>query len=211
MKTWNNRPMFDRETVLNILGIADKSEYRNLENGFMFIANGFVLPANPHQGEVVMYYGDWDMEALAHSILGDRLNHDHAWVWNSFVKPLPGYYQVQLPVFNSNCKSWMEQAADLIPMEPISSWHAPSDTSRGDMGWQLCPSIIGVTAALVLRASGLQSPLSRCDKIRMAEWHTDYQYGRICITEYEKGKVLFSGDSQGRERSVWSAAVRRCG
>ena len=64
-------------------------------------------------GEIVIYYGGWDLKQLRLSKAGQQRMLDHPWYEEKGWKAEPGYYRLNLRVANSNRKTWNEQVAHL--------------------------------------------------------------------------------------------------
>src|SRR5262249_406217 len=61
-------------------------------------------------GEIVVYYGGWDLKQLSGSPAGEkRMWQDQDWYEKYGWKAEPGYYRLLLPVPNSNRKNWRGQ------------------------------------------------------------------------------------------------------
>ncbi len=86
-------------------------------------------------GEIVVYYGGWNLKQLRNSVAGKELmlqvpesGERDKW------KADPGYYRLLLPVPDSNMKTWNEQLRHLATI---------------DAAWRAAPVCVAVTALLV--------------------------------------------------------------
>lgn len=105
-------------------------------------------------GEIVIYYGGWDLPALRTCTAGKKwMRQDQDWYDNKGWKAEPGYYRLLLPVPNSNRQRWGEQLQHLAGI---------------DAAWQPAPICIAATALLAhLMETG--QDLLRNDWCRCAE------------------------------------------
>lgn len=86
-------------------------------------------------GEIVVYYGGWDLKQLRTSAAGKkRMWQDQNWYEKYGWKAEPGYYRLLLPVPNSNLKTWSDQLSHLASI---------------NTAWQPSPVCIAATALLV--------------------------------------------------------------
>lgn len=144
-------------------------------------------------GEIVVYYGGWDLPELSASIGSkNRMPHD---VW--YEKPWraePGYYRLLLPVPNSNWKTWDEQLKLL------------------DSGWQPAPVCVATTAFLAHRTKTSINLLEAASVendgwCRCAEAPKS---GRRVTLGIQKGRVEIHNDWDDRGLGwLWLCAARK--
>jgi hypothetical protein len=91
--------VYDACAVSRILGIA--CEYRD------------PVP-KAADGEIVIYYGGWDLPTLRKSPAGkNRMWQDQNWYDDKGWKAEPGYYRINLRIPDSNRRNWPEQVSHL--------------------------------------------------------------------------------------------------
>jgi hypothetical protein len=83
-------------------------------------------------GEIVIYYGGWDMKTLRTSVAAINAMRQVPWYDNATAES--GYYRLLLPMQGSNCKNWEEQAEHL--------------QATGEC-WHPAPVVVAATALLV--------------------------------------------------------------
>lgn len=105
-------------------------------------------------GEIVIYYGAWDLPTLRNSAAGKKC----MWQTQNWYDPYgwkaePSHYRLLLPVPSSNCKNWTEQADHLRSI---------------DAAWRPVPVAVAATILVVhLAETGVD--LLRNDFCRCAE------------------------------------------
>lgn len=143
-------------------------------------------------GEIVVYYGGWDLKTLRLSPAGKkRMWQDQDWYEKYGWKAEPGYYRLFLPVPNSNRKNWSDQLRHLASI---------------DTAWQPAPVCVANTALLVhLTETG--NDLLRSDWCRCAEALPGDNYavltvydGRVDVDDYWDDDPYDYG---------WSSAARK--
>ncbi len=143
-------------------------------------------------GEVVIYYGGWDLPTLRKSAAGQkRMVQDKNWYDDKGWKAEPGYYRVLLRVPDSNRRNWNEQVNHLKTI---------------DEAWQPTPVTIAATALLVhLAETG--NDLLRNDWCRCAEPLPDRL--RVGLTvSYNRVRVCHFWDNYSLD-DLWLSAARR--
>ncbi len=143
-------------------------------------------------GEIVVYYGGWDLRTLRLSEAGQkRMRQDQDWYEKYGWKAEPGYYGLLLPVPDSNRKNWSAQLQHLTAIDAV---------------WQAAPICIAATALLVhLTETGndlLKNDWCRCaealpDDLRAGLTVGD---GRVVVSRYWDGGPL---------GFVWLSAARK--
>ena len=143
-------------------------------------------------GEIVIYYGGWDLPTLRNSIAGKtRMWQDQNWYDNKGWKAEPGYYRLNLRVPNSNRKNWSEQLAHLRTVDKV-----------------LQSALVTVAAsALLVHLTETGNDLLKNDWCRCAEPLPDDL--RAVLTVY-KGRVSVDSVWDGRRSDrLWLAAAAR--
>ncbi len=173
--------VYDAVAVSRILGLPCES-------------NGPVPQAQ--DGEIVVYYGGWDLKALRTCAAGEK-RMGQEWEgsrsYESQWQAEKGYYRFLLPVPGSNYKSWSEQLQHLKGI---------------DHAWKPAPVFVAATALLVhltetgndllkgeacccaepLPPDGLRVALSiRGDCLRIySRWDADSHFGNIFLSAARK-------------------------
>lgn len=105
-------------------------------------------------GEMVVYYGGWDLKTLRTSVAGKkRMWEDPDWYEEQGWKRNPGYYRLMLPVSGSNRKDWNDQLKHLSEFGPA---------------WEPASVCVAATALLVHLTGTGKDPL-KGDWCRCAE------------------------------------------
>lgn len=122
-------------------------------------------------GEIIIYYGGWDLSTLRTSAAGKvRMWQDQTWYNDKEWKAEPGYYRLLLPVPGSSGKSWDDQLTHLCTI---------------DRAWQPAPICVAATAQLVhLTETG--NALFKDGWCRCAE---ALPYGRRAALVVDEGRV----------------------
>lgn len=143
-------------------------------------------------GEIVVYYGGWDLKQLCTSTAGKkRMWQDRDWYEKYGWKAEPGYYRLLLPVPNSNLKVWTDQLSHLATISAA---------------WQPSPVCIAATALLVhLTETG--NDLLKNDWCRCAEALPDGVHAGLAVGGGRVG-VSYSWDDYPFGR-VWLSAARK--
>lgn len=140
-------------------------------------------------GEIVIYYGGWDLPTLRKSAAGQkRMWQDQNWYDDKEWKAEPGYYRLNLRVPNSNRKNWNEQVAHLRTI---------------DEALQTAPVTVAASALLVyLTETG--NDLLKNDWCRCSEPLPDG--GRAVLAVYD-GRVYVSDCwDDSRDDDLWLAS-----
>ncbi len=142
-------------------------------------------------GEIVIYYGGWDLTTLRSCL---RMQQDNKWYDNKMIETAkPGYYRVLLYVPNSNGKSWNEQVSHLKTF---------------DKTLQPAPVTVATTALLVhLVATDndlLNNNWCRCAEILP----DDYDYRTVFTVHDGRACVNFDADGYRNDR-VWLSAAQK--
>lgn len=142
-------------------------------------------------GEIVVYYGGWDLETLRTSAAGKkRMWQDQDWYEKYGWKAKSGYYRLLLPVPGSNRKSWSEQLRQIT----VSS------------AWQPAPACVAATALLV-HLTETELDLLKDDWSRCAEALPDDDHVGLVVLD---GRVRICSVWNGcRARDLWLSAARR--
>jgi len=148
---------------------------------------------DPADGEIVIYYGGWDLRTLRSSAGGkQRMWQDQDWYEKYGWQAEPGYYRLLLPVPRCNRKTWSEQLRHLQSIDPA---------------WQPAPVCVAATALLVhLTETG--NDLLRHDWCRCAEALPSGSRTALTVSEGRVG--VYSGWGGYRYAYVWSSAARKC-
>jgi hypothetical protein len=148
---------------------------------------------NVRGGEIIVYYGGWDLQAIRRCRAGQQHMCQHQdWYDDQRWIAEPGYYRLLLPVHGTNERTWNDQLSQLQTMGP--EWHA-------------APIVVAATALLVhLVATGvdvLNNSLARCAESLPSD-------NRAAI-KVERGAVSllrsWGDDAFGR---VYLAAAQKC-
>lgn len=145
-------------------------------------------------GEVVIYYGGWDLPTLRKSAAGQkRMWQDQNWYDDKGWKVEPGYYRVLLRVPDSNRRNWNEQVNHLKTV---------------DEAWQPAPVTVAATALLVhLTETG--NDLLRNDWCRCAEPLPCDDHAALTV---DHGRVLVYDrrwDGRRDDGHLWLSAARK--
>lgn len=131
------------------------------------------------KGEIVIYYGGWDLMQLRTSPAGKkRMWQGQDWYEKYGWKAEPGYYRLLLPVLDSNRKNWSEQLQHLAGI---------------DAAWQPAPICIATTALLAhLKETGndlLKNNWCRCTEPLPDDNHAalTVRDGRVHVDRYWDG------------------------
>jgi hypothetical protein len=149
-------------------------------------------------GEIVIYYGGWDLDALRSSVAGKM----HMWQNSHYNErewkvAEPGYYKIILPVPDSNRKPREQQVAH---MRTISE------------GFQPAPIVVAASAALVHLMETGNSLLKEdsyymCDESRNE--HKNYHVGLMFRRDLEECLVDIQHRWDGAiHNEVWLAAAK---
>lgn len=143
-------------------------------------------------GEIVVYYGGWDMQTLRLSPAGKKqMWQDQDWYDKYGWKAEPGYYRLLLPVPNSNRRNCSEQLRLL----------ASINTS-----WEVAPVCVAATALLV-HLTVTATDLLRKDWCRCAEV---LRGGfRVVLFVYEGRVGLYSDWGEDSDEKLWVSAARK--
>ena len=140
-------------------------------------------------GEIVVYYGGWDLPTLRKSAAGQkRMWQNQNWYDASGWKAVPGYYRLRVPVPHSNGKTFEEQE------QLLSS------------GEQSAPVVLVATAMLAHRLqtgeSLLKNDFTRCKEQAAGGSRVELVWdgGRLSVDD-----DLWGDDPGG---GVWSSSVR---
>jgi len=143
-------------------------------------------------GEIVIYYGGWDLPTLCSSTAGNtRMWQDQNWYDEKGWKAEPGYYRLSLRVPDSNRKNWNEQIAHLRTV---------------DEALQSAPVTVAASALLVhLTETGndlLKNDWCRCSEALPDAYHAALTVlsGRVYVYNYWVGR---------RYGNLWLAAAAR--
>jgi len=143
-------------------------------------------------GEIVIYYGGWDLGPLRLSPGGQkRMEQRRQWYERYGWKAEPGYYGLLLPVPDSNRKKWNAQLQHLAGIDPV---------------WQAAPLCVAATGLLAhLRETG--NDLLRNDWCRCAEALPDDAHAGLRV---DGGRVDVGdeGDDFHDDR-LWLSAARK--
>lgn len=143
-------------------------------------------------GEIVIYYGGWDLPTLRKSPAGKkRMWQDQNWYDDKGWKAEPGYYRINLRIPNSNRRNWPEQVSHLKTV---------------DEALQPAPITVAATALLVhLTETG--NDLLKTDYCRCAETLPDDDRAGLGV---HRGRVrVFSLWDGFRDDVLWLAASRK--
>lgn len=169
---------YDAAAVSRILGLPCTS--------------GVSIP-KAEDGEIVIYYGGWDLPTLRNCVAGrERMWQNQDWYDEKGWDAEPGYYRLLLPVPDSNCKKWDEQVRHFKTI---------------DSAWKPTPICVGATALLVHLAETGVDPL-KGDWARFAD---ALPGGRRAVLRVSEGRArvgsYWDGNGYG---DVWSSAARKC-
>ena len=169
---------YDAATVSRILGIP--------------VECGYPVP-QARDGEIVVYYGGWDMKQLRTSAAGQkRMWQDQNWYEKYGWKVEPGYYRLLLPVPDSNRKTWNYQISYLA----------------GIIGTAWKPAPICVAAAsLLVHLTETGNDLLKNDWCRCAEARPDDSRAALAVRG-GRVRVLDGWDDRPSDR-VWLSAARK--
>ena len=128
-------------------------------------------------GEIIIYYGGWDLKTLCLSPGGKkRMWQDQDdWYGKYEWKAESGYYRLLLPVPNSNRRTWDEQLRHL---------------ARIDTAWKPAPVCVAATALLIhLTETGndlLEDNWCRCTEVLPDGGHAvlSVSGGRVRVRSY---------------------------
>lgn len=148
------------------------------------------VPVSRNYGEVVIYYGGWDLPTLCRSVAGEKyMRHDHNWYEEKGWKAEPGYYHVYLRVFDSNRFEWSEKEKYLNTIG----------------GWRIAPVTIAATALLVHLAETsedlLRNDLGLCQEPGIK----DHQVS----LSVDNGRMVIWQAASGWTERCWLSAVRK--
>ena len=174
-----NPIVYDPRTVSHILGIPCECSDP--------------VPQQAKDGEIVVYYGGWDLQQQRASTAGkQRMWQDQDWYEKYGWKADPGYYRLLLPVPHSNGQFWSEQLRQLAAL---------------GSAWQPAPVCVAATALLVhLTETG--NDLLTSDWCRCAEPLPD-EYRVVLAVIRGRVSVGYGWDDR-RYDSLWlSSACRK--
>lgn len=133
-------------------------------------------------GEIIIYYGGWDLPTLRTSAVGKkRMWQGQTWYDDKGWKAEPGYYRLLLPVPGSNRKSWDDQLKHLATI---------------DRAWQPAPICVAATALLVhlteTDSDLLRRKWFRCAEALPHDYHAalGVDGGRVHVDDYWSGSRL---------------------
>lgn len=143
-------------------------------------------------GEIVVYYGGWDLRTLRLSPAGQkRMRQDQDWYERHGWKVEPGYYGLLLPVLDSNRKKWEQQLQHLAGIDP--AWQASP----------ICVAATGLLAHLVETGNDLL----KNDWCRCAEALPDDHHAGLSVND---GRVGVNGNwDDNPDDDVWLSAARK--
>ena len=127
----------------------------------------------PHaaDGEIVVYYGGWDLSQLRISAAGmKRMWQNQDWYEKYGWRAEPGYYRVLPTVPGSNQYDWYEQYGYVLRVQPGYYLPVPNSKPQSwseqlrrlaniDSSWQATPICIAATAFLVHLTETGNNPL----------------------------------------------------
>jgi hypothetical protein len=143
------------------------------------------------EGEIVIYYGGWDLPTLRKSPAGQKRMWHQNWYDKKGWEAEPGYYRVLLRVPDSNDRDWSEHVNHLRTVNEAL---------------QPAPVTVAATALLVhLTETG--NDLLKNDWSRCAEALPDDCRPNLTVS---KGRVVVSYDWDVNRRDfLWLAASRK--
>ncbi len=154
-------------------------------------------PPEAGDGEIVIYYGGWDLITLRHSPAGlmhmkqDALCEEKGWK-GSVTET--GFYRIILRTPHSEGLNWNEQKRLLA-------------TTKGNQ-WQAAPVAVAATALLILLADEGRAVLSDDAWYRCAEPVTSDE--QVALRANALGLSALRLGNKQRFDGIWLTAVRKC-
>ena len=149
-------------------------------------------PPDADDGEIVVYYGGWDLKQLRLTKAGiNQMWQNQNWYDDKGWKAEPGYYRLNLRTPDSNHKNWNEQTVHLRTIDEAA---------------QAAPVTVAATALLVhLRWNGqdlLKNDWCRCAEPLPGD-------GRAVLTVHD-GRVRVDNSNWDDDRggNIWLASSR---
>jgi hypothetical protein len=146
-------------------------------------------------GEIVIYYGGWDLKQLRTCIAANQWMYVQDWYDPYELKAEPGYYRLLLPVPDSNSKMRDAQMLQLAAL---------------DGGWKPAPICIATTALIVhwaVMGGGCLSYGLSGESYRCAEEISDDHHVSLVVYRHRVG----IDDRWDKTNSgiLWLAAARK--
>lgn len=167
---------YDAATVGRILGLP-------------CTASDSVVPKAADDGEIVIYYGGWDLPTLRNCAAGRERMYQQDWYAEKEWTAEAGYYRLLLPVPGSNEKRWDEQVQQI------------------ERGWEPAPVCVAATAYLTHLAKTGED-LLKGDFTRCAETLPDGRHVALDVFDGRLGVRHGLDDRRGGR--VWLSAARKC-